>query len=472
MESESRLTGRDIAEGVGPSEKLDLDLSGGHGNPHLGPHILAGVNGSGKSTILRTIAWVMDWPNWGFNHEQWRHFLSGRGESRALLVLKASHATPLVHACGEGSRHLQNWVEVTALPTEVQPDAMVRQRRGGVDWLWWVPRDSVFAEKRRTGVAAYAPSRSLRHLDRPHRMDALADPFKNCLAFESTVDNESIQAWLLSLHTRRAIAKERGKSTESYERSLSRFEAALKLVCGEDVHSEVEIDPTLQPRLRVFGQSLNFSQLPDGIRNTVGWLADYMMRQDLMQWDAALNGKQPGILLLDEVDAHLHPRWQRTLLPAMRKALPDVQILVTSHSPFVISSCPGSRVHVLELDKQGRAHAEPPEDAPFGESVMATLKDIFGVSSRFDIRTAEDLAEWNNLKKKEVTGILSFEEQGRLDKLTTELSDRSEELRSIVGSPPTLPDVLVQTLVRRSKTSPLSRRPDGRSPRKRQPMAG
>jgi predicted ATP-binding protein involved in virulence len=344
--------------------------------------------------------------------------------------------------------------------------------RPDVDCAWGVSQDFVISEKGLFGIAAYAPSRSLKHLDRPDRMDTLTDPFNSCLAFESTVNNEGIQAWLLSLHTRRALAKQRGKSTESYERSLSRFEAALKLVCGQDVHFEVEIDPTFQLRLRVFGQTLNFSQLPDGIRNTVGWLADYMMRQDLMRWDPSLNGQRPGILLLDEVDAHLHPRWQRTLLPAMRKALPDVQIIVSSHSPFVISSCPGSRVHVLDLDSQGRAHARPPVDAPFGESVTATLKDIFGVSSRFDIRTAEDLAEWNDLKKKEVSGSLSHGDQRRLESLTKDLFDRSEELRSIVGSPPTLSDALVQALVRRKKATPVSRRSESKSSRKRQPLAG
>jgi predicted ATP-binding protein involved in virulence len=268
------------------------------------------------------------------------------------------------------------------------------------------------------------------------------------------------------------MAQVRGKSTESYERSLSHFEAALKLLYGEEVKSDVEIDPTLQLRLRVFGQSLNFSQLPDGIRNTVGWLADYMMRQDLIHWEPALDGRRPGILLLDEVDAHLHPLWQRKLLPAMRNALPDVQIIVSSHSPFVISSCPGSRVHVLDLDSQGRAHVVHSENAPFGESVTATLKDIFGVSSRFDIQTAGDLAEWNRLKKKEVSGSLSCEDQGRLEKLTKELAERSEELRSIVGSPPTLPDALVQALVRRKKATPVSRRSESKSSRKRQPVAG
>jgi len=265
------------------------------------------------------------------------------------------------------------------------------------------------------------------------------------------VDNEGIQAWLLGLHSKRAIARERGGPSLAYERSLDRFQKALELVCGMQVGIEVEIEPTLQLRLRVFGQRLNFSQLPDGVRNTVGWLADFMMRQDMMQWDPALKGKRPGILLLDEVDAHLHPRWQRTLLPAMRAALPDVQIIVTSHSPFVISSCAGARVHVLELDERtGRAHALPPVDAPFGESVTATLKDIFGVSSRFDIRTERDLEEWDELLRKEAVGTLPPRARKRLDELTAQLSLRSEELRSIVG--------VRQPPGRNSKAKPSKRR--------------
>jgi len=49
-----------VAEGVGPFDRLELDLSDGNGNPHFGPHILAGVKGSGKSTVMRTIGWLND----------------------------------------------------------------------------------------------------------------------------------------------------------------------------------------------------------------------------------------------------------------------------------------------------------------------------------------------------------------------------------------------------------------------------
>jgi ABC-type sulfate/molybdate transport systems ATPase subunit len=96
-----------IAEGVGPFEKVDIDLSDGKGKPHLGPHILAGVNGSGKSTILRTLAWVMDRGGLGFQHDDWFQLLEGHPQSRAVLVLRPEGAVRAVQARFKGGRSLK-----------------------------------------------------------------------------------------------------------------------------------------------------------------------------------------------------------------------------------------------------------------------------------------------------------------------------------------------------------------------------
>jgi len=300
----------------------------------------------------------------------------------------------------------------------------------------------------RVNIAGYSPARTLEHIGSPNLTATLRDPNLNALAFEGTIQNEAIQAWLLSLYSKQAIARERQQPAHDYTRALDRFESALRLIYGQEVRFEVEIEPTLQPRLRIKGQSLNFSQLPDGVRGTVGWIADFMMRQDATKWDPLLRGKRPGILLLDEVDAHLHPLWQRRLLPAMREALPDVQIIVTSHSPFVISSCPGSRVHVLEVDEEGRAHNRPPIDATIGESVLTTMKEIFGVESRFDVKTEAELDEWNRLKRQEAVHQLSPDGERRLIELTQTLSQRSEELRSLIASPREIPQSVLESLLR------------------------
>ena len=311
-------------------------------------------------------------------------------------------------------------------------------------------------------VAAYSPSKSLRHLSDPDLTNTLSDWSTNCLSFEESVQNASIQSWLLSIYSKRAIAHERKQSGDEYTRSLGRFEAALRLIYDQNVSFDVEIEPRFQPRLRMMGKNLNFSQLPDGVRSTVAWVSDFMMRQDLVKWDTALGEKRPGFVLLDEVDAHLHPFWQRRLLPAMRNALPDVQMIATSHSPFVISSCPDSRVHVLELDEHGVARPRTPINSPIGESVVTTLKEIFGVESRFDILTEQELNEWNDLKREESKGKLSEDRQSKLEYLTVTLSERSEELRSIVASPRSVPQTVLESLL-----GAVPRGSSSRGPKKR-----
>jgi predicted ATP-binding protein involved in virulence len=293
-------------------------------------------------------------------------------------------------------------------------------------------------------------------------MESLSDPTDSCLGFESTVQNRAIQRWLVDLFSRRALAKERGQEFESYEQTLTRFQDALKLVCGDTgIRVDVELGPILEPRLNFHGKKLNFSQLSDGIRTTMGWLADFMMRQDKAAATMGAKAAREGILLLDEIDIYLHPRLQRTLLPAMRKALPNVQIIATSHSPFVISSCKDARIHVLTLDERGIAHASPPQDAPFGESVTATLKDIFGVESRFDVQTETDLKAWDNLKREEAVGKLTPAKRKQLETLSQELSERSEELRLIVKSPSPLPSSVLNSLTGHPVRKPGSAKANG-----------
>jgi predicted ATP-binding protein involved in virulence len=463
-----------IAEGVGPFHSLDIDLSDGHGNPHVGPHILAGVNGSGKSTILRTIAWVFDRGERGFQYDDWSQALGGYDQSRALVVIHPPGMKPYVRACSKGigdavGASLLAWTRSVLSPHGFDREALqafhthprnkwAAQRawflrfpegttRPNSTWMHFSEEPENAAEYHLFNYAAYSPSKSLSHLANPDLTSTLSDWTSSCLGFEYSVQNASIQSWLLSLYSKRAIARERSQSGDEYTHSLERFEAALKLIYDQNVSFDVEIEPRFQPRLRMMGKNLNFSQLPDGVRSTVAWVADFMMRQDLVKWDPSLGGKRPGFLLLDEVDAHLHPFWQRRLLPAMRSALPDVQIIATSHSPFVISSCPDSRIHVLELDKDGFARPRSPINSPIGESVVTTLKEIFGVESRFDILTERELNEWNELKRDESGGALSDEGRRKLESLTITLSERSEELRSIVASPRSVPKSVLESLL-------------------------
>ena len=56
----------------------------------------------------------------------------------------------------------------------------------------------------------------------------------------------------------------------------------------------------------------------------------------------------PGVLLIDEIENHLHPRWQKSILAIIRQLFPNLQIILTTHSPFILSSLPGVRIYTCK----------------------------------------------------------------------------------------------------------------------------
>jgi hypothetical protein len=130
----------------------------------------------------------------------------------------------------------------------------------------------------------------------------------------------------------------------------------------------------------------------------------------------------------------------------------------------VIASCSGARIHVLEVDDNGVARNRPAIDAPVGESILATIKDIFGVSSRFDIETEKLLDEWNELDRGQAVGSLSSKEEQRMAELTENLSSKSKTLKQIVSPKIAIDDSLLASLKSQAQKA--------ESPRKRKAKRG
>lgn len=89
--------------------------------------------------------------------------------------------------------------------------------------------------------------------------------------------------------------------------------------------------------------------LSDGFRSILSMVADlaYRMVRLNPQLGADAVVGTPGVVLIDEIDMHLHPLWQQTVLLDMQRAFPNVQFIVTTHSPQVLSSVPAESVRVL-----------------------------------------------------------------------------------------------------------------------------
>jgi predicted ATP-binding protein involved in virulence len=94
------------------------------------------------------------------------------------------------------------------------------------------------------------------------------------------------------------------------------------------------------------------SQMSQGYRNVIGWLGYFMKRL----WEygqvvlPTIDFKQlPAICLIDEIDTYLHPDWQYTILSSLVEAFPNTQFIVTSHSPYVLTSIKSEKLAIYEL---------------------------------------------------------------------------------------------------------------------------
>jgi predicted ATP-binding protein involved in virulence len=134
--------------------------------------------------------------------------------------------------------------------------------------------------------------------------------------------------------------------------------------------------------------------LSDGLRNTIGLTSDIAHRcariNPQFGVDAAI--LTPGIVLIDEVDMHLHPEWQQLVLKAFQDAFPLIQFIVTTHSPQVVSTVPSECIRIL---RDGQVFASPP--GTDGAEAQRILEDVFQVKPRPDTEHAKELNEYLRL---------------------------------------------------------------------------
>lgn len=134
--------------------------------------------------------------------------------------------------------------------------------------------------------------------------------------------------------------------------------------------------------------ALPFATLSDGYRNMVALVADVAWRASVLNphYGANAAAQSEGVVLIDEVDLHLHPRWQRKVLGDLRRTFPRLQFIVTTHSPQVIASARRDELRVLSNNAVIDAR-------PFveGRDSNSLLEDVFGVPERpNDVRAKLD----------------------------------------------------------------------------------
>ncbi|NOS89857.1 MAG: AAA family ATPase [Methylococcaceae bacterium] len=139
--------------------------------------------------------------------------------------------------------------------------------------------------------------------------------------------------------------------------------------------------------------------LSDGIRNMIGIVADIAFRATKLNPMLGNRAAQesPGIILIDEVDMHLHPAWQQVVLDTLKEAFPNIQFIVTTHSPQVLSTVHRESIRLLGKDPNGRDVATMPLAESYGEISSDVLESIMHVNPQPPVAEREKLerlTEW------------------------------------------------------------------------------
>ena len=244
----------------------------------------------------------------------------------------------------------------------------------------------------RFGFAAFAYSgqRTLQQVPLTAIQQINNSPFENALSFDQSVRPQVLLQWIANNRAQSALAKADGdqQAASTYDHALKRITDFIQEVCGLGIEFRLERSP-LAVSLRVNGDSIQFDGLPDGLKSIISWVADLSLRLEAIPWQ--IEGDVfalPIVLFLDEIDIHLHPKWQRRILPAVQKLLPNAQIFASTHSPFVVGSVEDAWVYRLPEPKQGHTSGIV-EGIPSaaGKSYRLILEEVFGIEDEFDVET-------------------------------------------------------------------------------------
>ncbi|MEW6499462.1 MAG: AAA family ATPase, partial [Cyanobacteriota bacterium] len=128
------------------------------------------------------------------------------------------------------------------------------------------------------------------------------------------------------------------------------------------------------------GQELIVNQLSDGEKCLLAMVGDLARRLALANPTLKNPLQGEGVVLIDEIELHLHPKWQREIIPALTRTFPNCQFIVTTHSPQVISEVKPNGIYILEATSEGVVAKRP--ESSFGRDSNRILEDLMGVSAR------------------------------------------------------------------------------------------
>lgn len=388
-----------------------------------GWHVILGDNGSGKSTFLRAIALAFSGPTEAYALRQdWNTWIR-HGAQQTSIQLEISHDPQYDYWTGTGRTAkgaLTFGIEIKkqagSPPISIQPieSSIVASRHVWGDNYGWF--SAGFGPFRRFSGGNkdyeklfYTNERLARHLS----------------AFGEDVALTEAISWLRELRFKQLENKPEGKLLTHIVDFVNQpgflpHNASLTTIDSEHV---VFKDGN--------GVEISVQDLSDGYRSILS-LTFELIRQmafsygtdGLFSPDDPYRITAPGVVLIDEIDVHLHPSWQRRIGSWFRQCFPNVQFIVTTHSPLVCQAAEIGSIWNLPTpgtgEKGQRVEGAVLQRLLFGDILQAYGSGLFGIADRSDV-AKEKLQKLTELNKKAHAKNISPEEEYLRAEIRSEL---------------------------------------------------
>lgn len=177
-----------------------------------------------------------------------------------------------------------------------------------------------------------------------------------------------------------------------YKQVVNLINRLLPDACRMQAQS-AKVSATREHLFEMNGVALPFRALSDGYKAYVGWIGDMLFHVCMGIGKGLMLRDMHGVVLIDEIDLHLHPEWQKVVVPTLAEALPNVQFIVTTHSPLVVGSLEAGNLFTLRAENNAVEVTQSADRVHGRSAEQILLSPYFGLQSTRAPETAEQLAQ-------------------------------------------------------------------------------
>ena len=380
---------------------------------------LVGVNGVGKSTVLDALAIGLSYLTWRINEQP----LKARPIAMDDIRIGADFARISIRV--ELRQELVNWSVVVNRRKGTYTDPM---RRSDLEALnsavtrlheEWSHVEEDRQEAYNLPLAVYYDvNRAV--LDIPMRVrEQIRNTPREAYADALDHGGADFKRFFIWFRNREDYEHEqRRDNAEFRDRSLQAVRLAIDAFTG---FSELRIRRNpLRMTVMKHAMELSVAQLSDGERNMLALVGDLARRLSILNPGLSNPNEGAGVVLIDEIDLHLHPKWQRSVMTNLEKTFPNSQFVVTTHSPQIVGELVAESVMLLR-DGILLGHAE----RSLGLSSSEVLEEIMEGKAR-NVSVENALTHVREL----IDNDDFAQAQARLDELKTQVGEIPEVLQA------------------------------------------